>query len=134
VIDNRRGTDWMHDRLLHLKRTHKPAAVVCDASGPAGSLVPGLEQAGVPVICVTARQHAQACAMFFDAVDQAVFRHLDTQDLANALKGARKRPLGDAWAWNRKDSSVDISPLVALTLSLWGLQTQQNPKPWFSFA
>jgi hypothetical protein len=134
VIDNRRGTDWMHERLLHLKRNHKPAAVICDASGPAGSLVPGLEQAGVPVICVTARQHAQACAMFFDAVDQAVFRHLDTQDLANALKGARKRPLGDAWAWNRKDSSVDISPLVALTLSLWGLQTQQNPKPWFSFA
>jgi hypothetical protein len=33
------------------------------------------------------------------------------------VTGAKKRPLGDAWAWSRKSSAVDISPLVACTLA-----------------
>jgi hypothetical protein len=33
---------------------------------------------------------------------------------------ARKRRLGDAWAWNRKDTDSDITPLVAVTLALFG--------------
>jgi hypothetical protein len=37
------------------------------------------------------------------------------------VKGAAKRPLGDAWAWSRKSSGVDISPLVAITLAVWWL-------------
>ena len=28
--------------------------------------------------------------------------------------------LGDAWAWDRKTPSVDISPLTAASLALWG--------------
>jgi hypothetical protein len=34
------------------------------------------------------------------------------------------RPLGDAWAWARRGVSVDISPLVAVTLAKWGLGAQ----------
>jgi hypothetical protein len=46
------------------------------------------------------------------------------RSLANAaVAGAMTRPLGDAWAWSRKNSTVDISPLVACTLALWGLET-----------
>jgi hypothetical protein len=37
-----------------------------------------------------------------------------------ALAGARRRDLGDSWAWARKGLSVDISPLVAVTLAGWG--------------
>jgi hypothetical protein len=33
--------------------------------------------------------------------------------------GARTRPIGDgAWAWGRKHSTVDISPLVAATIAV----------------
>jgi hypothetical protein len=35
-----------------------------------------------------------------------------------ARAGATERPLGDAWAWGRRKSSVDISPLVAATLAV----------------
>lgn len=49
-------------------------------------------------------------------------RHLDDPALNTALAAARKRALGagGAWAWHRKDST-DITPLVAVTLALWGL-------------
>jgi hypothetical protein len=33
--------------------------------------------------------------------------------------------LSDAWAWSRKSSAVDISPLVSATLALWALQQAQ---------
>jgi len=39
-----------------------------------------------------------------------------------AIDGAKTRPLGDGlWGWGRKIGSADISPLVAATLGLAGL-------------
>jgi hypothetical protein len=35
-----------------------------------------------------------------------------------AIRIARTRPLGDAWAWSRKNSTGNISPLVSATLAL----------------
>jgi hypothetical protein len=67
---------------------------------------------------VTAREYAQACGGFFDAVDNRELRHLNTPELLAAVRGAVKRPLGEAWAWDRKNTHVDISPLVAATLAL----------------
>jgi hypothetical protein len=46
--------------------------------------------------------------------------HLDQPLLNTAVAAARKRAVGDAWAWHRKDSTTDITPLVAATLALWG--------------
>jgi hypothetical protein len=42
------------------------------------------------------------------------------------VRGARTRPLGDAgWAWSRKGSPVDITPLVAATLALSAAMDQE---------
>jgi hypothetical protein len=79
---------------------------------------------------VTANEHAQACGMIYDAVEQATLRHLGTPELDAAVKGAVKRSLGDAWAWSRKASDVDISPLVAVTLAHWGSVTRTPAEPW----
>jgi hypothetical protein len=78
------------------------------------------------IYAINMRDAGQACGLLYDAVAQGRLRHLGTPELAAALDGAVKRPLGDAWAWSRKSSSVDISPLVAATLALWGLE---NAKP-----
>jgi hypothetical protein len=42
--------------------------------------------------------------------------------LARAVDGARRRPIGDAggYAWDRRDTSVAVSPLVAASLAHWG--------------
>lgn len=120
VIDHRRGTGWVPERLLALREAHRPARIICDGRSPAASLLQQLEALGVEVETVTASEHASACGRLYDLVSDAGLRHLGTDELRHALQGAATRPLGEAWAWSRRSSAVDISPLVACTLALWG--------------
>jgi hypothetical protein len=153
VVDHRPKTSWMVPRLLELQERWKPCAVVIDAAGAAGSLIAELEEAGFEsvgaaadppeggkaLVKPTAREAAQACGLFYDAAtDGRTLRHLGQPELAVALAGALKRPLGDAWAWDRKGSGVDITPLVAATLACWGLAvrghlTDDQPEPFALF-
>jgi len=119
VLAHRTGTNWLPSKLAELTERHDPLVVVCDGYGPSGSLVHAVGEAGVSVTTVSANEHGQACGLLSDAVSEDNLRHLGSQELRTALKGAATRPLGDAWAWSRKASNVDISPLVATTLSLW---------------
>lgn len=135
VVDARRGVDWMIPRILELREKWSPCVLVVDAAGPAGSLIAPLERAGVEVFKPSAREAAQACGQFYDAATSDALRHLDQPELNAALAGAARRPLGDAWAWARKNSSSDISPLVAVTLALFGHATHahidlEGPEPW----
>lgn len=127
VVAHHRGTAWVAPRLKDLLGSHTNLGVVCDASGPAASLLPDLAALGIAVTLVNAKEQTQACGRFFDAVEAGALRHLGTTELAQAVAGAVRRPLGDAWAWSRKSSSVDISPLVGCTLAAWGLTTHQAP-------
>jgi hypothetical protein len=144
IVEHKRGTGWVADRIVELVERHKPTAAILDASGPVAALLPELTQAlrdadllaslkDGEITVVNAKEHAQACGMFFDAVDQDQLRHIGQRELTDAVRGGVKRPLGDAWAWSRKNSSVDISPLVAVTLAYWGVQTlvsQGEPQVW----
>lgn len=128
VIDHHPGTGWVVERLAELSARHDPVAIVCDGASPAASLLAELARRKVEVEVVGAKEHAQACGLMFDACDQATLRHRGQPELTAAIKGATRRPLGDAWAWSRKSSGVDISPLVAVTLALWGSETH-DPRP-----
>lgn len=122
VVDHRPGTGWVVERAKALHEKWKPKAWVVDGGGPAGSLITDLKDAlGVEVVQPTVREIAVSCGQFFDAVADQSLSHLDQAPLATALAGARKRSLGDAWAWARRSAGVDISPLVAVTLAKWGL-------------
>jgi phage terminase large subunit-like protein len=116
----RRGTDWIAERLAELNAKWKPCAVVLDPAGPAGSLIPDLDAAGIATVKLTGREMAQACGFFHDAAISGRLAHLGQPQLTVALDRARKRPLGDAWAWHRKDATTDITPLVAATLAAFG--------------
>lgn len=126
IVDQRSGTDWVPGRLAELVRAHDPLGVFCDPGSPAASLLPGLQLLGVEPVGLSSREHAQACGNLFDLVKQRQLRHLGTMELVTALDGAAKRPLVDSWAWSRKSSNVDISPLVAVTLAAWGLVAQAD--------
>lgn len=140
VIEHRRTTNWLVERIVDLTLEHDPVAIVWDTRSPAASLETklraALEDAGVQMtigdhdllVPVGAGDLAAACGMLFDEVDQKTIRHGDQPELATAIKGAVARMLGDeAWVWSRKSSAVDISPLVAVTLARWGHQTHQPP-------
>jgi hypothetical protein len=120
VVDARYGTAWLVDRMVDLNHRWSPLSVRLDPAGPAGSFVPALTEAGVEVSLTTARELGQACGAFYDAVMAGKLRHIDQTPLTAAVHMARQRPLGDAWAWHRKDAQTDLSPLVAVTLAMFG--------------
>jgi hypothetical protein len=128
TVDWRDGTGWIVDRLVELAEKHRPAALVCDERSPAAALIPDLEARNLEIRVVNTSEHAKACGIFYDMAYQGRLRHLGTPELASALRGAAKRDLSDSWAWSRKNSQVDISPLVAATLALWGSTTAERPK------
>lgn len=121
VIDNRMGTDWVLPRLTQLVAQWQPVAVVVD--GPASSVVPELESLRVPVYKTTPNELGAACGMFYDAVMGRTLRHVNQSLLTSAIDSARQRPLGDMWAWGRKLTETDITPVVAVTLALYGFVT-----------
>jgi hypothetical protein len=127
VVDYRPGTGWVVGRLVELADRWHPCAVVVDDTGPAGSLVAPLEAAGLEVVKPSTRARAAADSGFYDAVtDTRTLRYRPHPALDAAVAGAAKRPLGDAWAWARRGLSVDICPLVAVSLARWGYATRAH--------
>lgn len=113
------GTDWVVPRLVELQLRHEPRAICLDDYGPAGSLVQPLADVGITPLVVSARHMVQACGGLYSAIRDRGVTHLDDPLMAAALKGAGTRQLGDSWAWKRRTSSSDITPLVAATIAVW---------------
>jgi hypothetical protein len=68
--------------------------------------------------------------MFADTLISGKLAHRDQLPLTAAVSGALRRPLGDAFAWSRKTSPVDISPLYAATFAAYRhLSTPAPVKP-----
>ncbi len=108
----------MVPRLAELEDAHDVRVMVRDGYGPVASLSNREEEEGLKPETMTAADIGAACGQLVDLVAEADVRHLGSQELTDAVRGAATRPLGDAWAWSRKNSGVDISPLVAATLAL----------------
>lgn len=130
IGENRQGTSWVIDRLIELRDTHTPTAIVCLPSGPAGGLLAEAERKGLKVgvpegrkgdrkyHAITAGDYAQACAAAYDAITDHRWRHLGQGELDKAVAGAEKRATGDTWVFDRR-GDLDISPFVAVTLAAW---------------
>jgi predicted Fe-Mo cluster-binding NifX family protein len=118
IQEHKQGTSWVVPRVLKMLDRADIDCVVLDGVGPAASLILALREAGVEVEVVSTSEHGHACGRLVDLVEEDELAHLGSLELRDAVRGAKSRPLGDAWAWSRKTSSVDISPLVAATLAL----------------
>lgn len=138
VVASDRGVDWVLPRCVELL-AHKPHGWVIDPASPVGALE--WEKAGFSfrassakepsgpkdVTLLVGRDMGQACEAFVTKVSASRVRHLGDPVFATALAGACKRSVGDGlWAWSRKRSDVDISPLVGATEALWGLSTMKT--------
>lgn len=123
------GLQWAVDWLA--ERWPKTASVVIDSQSPATSLLPDLKRAHVRATVTGMNEMGRACGRFMDMLNDKTLIHLpDTMQpqLAAAVKGATIRPIGrsGAFGWNKLGSDVDISPLVACTLALWGACTTKR--------
>jgi phage terminase large subunit-like protein len=126
LADQRNGLEWVLSRCVELDRTWQPDCWVVDKSGPAGTFIQPLEDAGLTVVECSGYEVAQAAGTFYDMVLERGLRHTEDPRLAIAVAGAEKRPVGDAWAWGRKQSNCDISPLVAASFAVWGHRSQMT--------
>lgn len=147
VIEHRPGTGWVLDRLVELAQRWDPCVLVLDPSGPAGAYEKELIERGFSTTdpgmsewrleLVGKRAYAQACGSLVDDVINDRVRHLGQVPLDAAIASAKTRKLADAYAWDRKESGADISPLVAMTLARHGHATygvKEPVQPWVMFA
>lgn len=128
VIESKEGISWALERTVEVA-LRWGAPVVIDVVSPAASLIPSIEAAGVEVIPANTRTACDAAGMFYDLVIQRRLAHLADWRLTDAVNGAARRAVNDRWAWDRRRSGVDISPLVAASLAVWGIETGQAMTP-----
>lgn len=133
LVDHRPGTGWLLGRAVELDERNAPVAWVVDQSGPAASMIGDLQAAGLTVIVTQARDMVQACGQFYDDILEGRARVRRHQALDEAATAAAKRLVGDAWAWTRRNSTADISPLVAATLAAWAAQADMGGEPMVAF-
>jgi hypothetical protein len=130
VVDDRSGTGWIEAEAKAWRRANRSGLIVADALN-AGTIATRLELAGLDVIQTSAGQMAKACADLIDQITNATIGHRSQAILDGALKGAGRRPLGDGWAWSRRNSEGSIAPLVAVTLAAWAARsTPRLPAPF----
>ncbi len=121
VVDSIKGTGDVAARMAELVKKWRPIATVLHPGGPAGSLLPALEQAKIDVTSVWTREVRAADAGFLDAVTEGLLRHVSQPVLNISVRAARKQPHGDAWAFRSNEPSIDIAPLKAVSLALFAL-------------
>jgi hypothetical protein len=76
---------------------------------------------------MTARDQANACGRIYDAATTKALRHLGDDRILEALRKSATRPLVDAWAWDMRASTGEISPLAVVTNALHGLYVYGKP-------
>lgn len=141
--DHRHGRGWVVARALELAKAWKPAYFVIDKGSQAGPFIDDLEEPlrelGIEILSPSMREYAQGCGMFYASVvprkgNVPYLVHQDQPMLNAAVAGAEKRDLSDLWAWDKRNASADISPLVACTHALWGVHKAETlvkaSAPW----
>jgi Phage Terminase len=130
ILAEREGVSWVVDEVAALEVAHHPGAVVVDGAGQAESLIAPLEKAGVRVTRTGPREMAAACGGLHDAVLEGRLVHMGDAALNGAVEGATQRTLGDAWAWSRRSSRANVSPLVGASLAHWAVAGGHLRRPF----
>jgi phage terminase large subunit-like protein len=137
IVNHGASTDWCVPRLLELWRRWEPRAIVFDGFGGAKTFEQPLRDAGVPektIVKASTGDLVTACGGIYDAARDGGVVHTGDPRLEAALRGAATRTLQDAWAWKRRTSTSDITPLVAATLAVWAhAEAVEGVVPWVAY-
>ncbi len=120
LIENRKRTGWVVERLVALRDKHKPADIVCNSSGPAGALLADCVRSGLKVTEIKGIEYTKACQAAYDDIVEHRWRHIDQASLTAAVTGAGKRALGDGFVFDRR-GLLDVAPLTAVSLGAWAV-------------
>lgn len=120
--DSDAAIEWL------LARTNRRMPIVIDAESPAAAFIPVLRSRKRNVKQTSAGDMAKACGMFANQAKARRLTHGDQEPVNEALRGASKRPIGTAggWGWDRRDETVNIAPIVSMTLALFGAESTRR--------
>lgn len=123
VIARRAYTEWV-PKYLAEKLAFTPEAYIAQGRGaPVSTILDFVEQEGTEVTRCEGTHLPNSCGQFYDRVIQHTIRWGNQPDLLLALAEAQVKTMGDSWIFNRDKSPVDIAPLCAASVALWGLTT-----------
>jgi len=127
VVEYRPNTDssWVVPWLVERKAAWNPLGIVIRPGSPAGSLLPDLAAVGIEAMQPGTTAVVQGCGALYDAVMGHKLWHIDQQPLTVAVGRATTKSMAGAWAWDYT-SGVDITPLVSVTLALWGYSVKAS--------
>ena len=104
-------------------------AIVIDPRSQAATLIRPLELAKLKgLLQPTTSDVVVAHGRFLDELAAGRIRHVDHPRLNEAARAGTQRRLSGAQTWDRRNP-VDVGPLTAVTLALWGLWVAPGPKP-----
>lgn len=123
IFPPRLGMLWVPSELAGLADDSGHLEVMLQERGcPAMEFRQPLADAGLNVRAVPGSWFGIATGRFRDAIRDGRVRFIDQEPLDFAIRAGVTRAYGETQAWSRKDSAVDISPAVAATLALYGLE------------
>lgn len=145
LADYKQGTHWVPGRVEELRRKYPNAKWQFEHTGPASALAEYNSELGKWTLAAeknteppltgvwvghpfNGTEMARGCGHLQGLVKDAKLTHSGDRMIESALRNSVKRDVGDPglWAWGRKKSSGDISPLVAVTGALWLLNLQPS--------
>lgn len=129
LVEYRGGVGWLQNWFAERAQKYNGMRVALQAKGsPIAALKDIIDAVdGVEIVPCQGADVAGWCGRLWDAVaacdastesDSTPVYHRSQPALDLAANIASTRPMGDgAWAWDRKKSIEDISPLVAVTMA-----------------
>lgn len=129
IVATHYGAEWIGGWLRERRDRLDPVAVGLQGTGaPVSSIYEPLrEEFGDLIVSITGADLGRACGAIYDAAVNGPLAHIGQTQLDDAVRAAVIRAAGDSWLWDRKNSPIDIAPLVAATEALYLLQTRKKP-------
>lgn len=113
LVSTNPGTAWVVAEIQRLRERLEVAEIALQPTSQAGSLIPALVRAGIEFEAVTSAEMGRACSWTLQAIAEQTISHAAQPELDSAVQNARTRMRSEAEVWDRRDRSIDISPLVA---------------------
>lgn len=123
IVEHLPGMQWAEERIKQITAKQSFKSVLIDSKSPLSFMAESLQEAGVPVVLTNYEFMANASVNFKQGVEAMTFRHQGDGRLTRAIRDAATRPLSGRFAFSKAEPNSDITPLVAGSLALFGLDS-----------
>lgn len=135
VVQAQRGMDWIIPWLTGtdnegIERHKKFAGIAVQKTGaPVSGMIPDLQRAGIPVVeWAPNGEVAGGTGAFYDWIVEHKIFHRPAPSLDRAAASGVSRNVVEGFVFDRRNSPVDVSPLIACVAAAW-LEHQPETSP-----